>query len=211
MLLEYYYIGGETINRSYPIFDGLGGFQNDDKIALFDWLIGNQSDTTWNFFQTNIICQNFMPWPLQHSVSMIVNITVSVRMDRSIRVRGSLITVLTFSKIANNYGTRKWLILDNVCNFRLSIWIKRNPMLVKKKFKWARFPDFWLASEAVLWLAQRKINLKTYISVVASYNSSDWTYGWVSMLDGFSIFVNSEMGTGLFKLGDPRTTRICKN
>ena len=23
MLLEYYYIGGETINRSYPIFDGL--------------------------------------------------------------------------------------------------------------------------------------------------------------------------------------------
>ena len=29
---------------------------------------------------------------------MIVNITVSVRMDRSIRVRGSLITVLTFFK-----------------------------------------------------------------------------------------------------------------
>ena len=47
------------------------------------------------------------------------------------------------------------------------------------------------------------------MSVVASYNISglsifdylsrpiclsvDWTYGWVSMLDGFSIFVNSEM------------------
>ena len=167
-------------------------------MMLSDWLIGNQSETTWNCLKTNIICQNFMPWPLQHSVSMIVNITVSVRTDRSVRVRGSLITVLTFSKIANNYGTRKWLILVNVCNFRRSIWIKRNPMLVKKKFKWARFPDFWLASEAVLWLAQRKINLKTYISVVASYNSSDWTYGWVSMLDGFSIFVNSEMGTGLF-------------
>ena len=44
------------------------------------------------------------------------------------------------------------------------------------------------------------MNLKTFISVVASYNSSDWTYGWVSMLDGFSIFVNSEMGTGLFQL-----------
>lgn len=48
-------------------------------------------------------------------------------------------------------------------------------------------------------------NLKTFISVVASYNSSDWTYGWVSMLDGFSIFVNSEMGTGLFKFRNPWT------
>ena len=46
MLLEYYYIGGETINRSYPIFDGLGWFQNDDKIALFDWMIGSLSETT---------------------------------------------------------------------------------------------------------------------------------------------------------------------
>ena len=31
------------------------------------------------------------------------------------------------------------------------------------------------------------------MSVLASYNSSDWTHGWVSMMEGFSIFVNSEM------------------
>ena len=45
MLLEYYYIGGETINRSYPIFDGLGWFQNDNTTTLSDWLIDNQSET----------------------------------------------------------------------------------------------------------------------------------------------------------------------
>ena len=31
------------------------------------------------------------------------------------------------------------------------------------------------------------------MSVLASYNTSDWTHGWVSMIEGFSIFVNSEM------------------
>ena len=29
--------------------------------------------------------------------------------------------------------------------------------------------------------------------VVASYNRSDWTYGWISILEGFSIYVNSEL------------------
>ena len=43
MLLEYYYIGGETINRSYPIFDGLGWFQND--ATLSDWLGSSLSET----------------------------------------------------------------------------------------------------------------------------------------------------------------------
>ena len=43
MLLEYYYIGGETINWSYPIFDGLGWFQSD--ATLSDWLKGGQSET----------------------------------------------------------------------------------------------------------------------------------------------------------------------
>ena len=45
MLLEYYYIGGETINRSYPIFDGLGWFQNDAKNALSDCLKSGLSET----------------------------------------------------------------------------------------------------------------------------------------------------------------------
>ena len=46
MLLEYYYIGGETINRSYPIFDGL------DKYNMSE----------------------FHAEPLQNSVSMTANI-----------------------------------------------------------------------------------------------------------------------------------------
>ena len=42
MLLEYYYIGGETINRSYPIFDGLGWFQSDNKVeCVFPMVISS--------------------------------------------------------------------------------------------------------------------------------------------------------------------------
>ena len=46
--------------------------------------------------------------------------------------------------------------------------------------------------------------------VVASYNRSDWTYGWISILEGFSIYVNSELeetldnGMTLCKLLSPR-------
>ena len=36
-------------------------------------------------------------------------------------------------------------------------------------------------------------NKEIQMSVVASYYTNDWTHGWVSMLEGFSIFVNSEM------------------
>ena len=38
-------------------------------------------------------------------------------------------------------------------------------------------------------LGKREIQM----SVLASYNTSDWSHGWVSMMEGFSIFVNSEM------------------
>ena len=47
------------------------------------------------------------------------------------------------------------------------------------------------------------------MSIIAGYNDSDWTEGWSAMLDGFSLFINSQMEETLSKpislIPDPQT------